>query len=44
LSFGPKTGCYLSWVEMLVNLVLSVVPSPLTTAMMATEMPALPNR
>jgi len=29
---------------MLVNLVLSVVPSPLTTAMMATEMPALPNR
>ena len=31
---------YLSWVEMLVNLAFSVVPRPLTTAMIATEMPA----
>ena len=31
---------YLSWVEMLLNLVFSLVPRPLTTAMIATEMPA----
>ena len=31
---------YLSWVEMLVNLSLSWVPRVLTTAMIATEMPA----
>jgi hypothetical protein len=31
---------YFSWVEMLLKLVLSLVPIVLTTAMMATEMPA----
>ena len=31
---------YLSWVEMLVNLVFNVEPRPFTTAMIATEMPA----
>ena len=31
---------YLSWVEMLVNLVFRVEPRVLTTAMIATEMPA----
>ena len=31
---------YLSWVEMLVNLSLSWLPKVLTTAMIATEMPA----
>jgi hypothetical protein len=31
---------YFSWVEMLVNLVFKVEPIVLTTAMMATEMPA----
>jgi hypothetical protein len=31
---------YLSWVEMLENVVLSWVPRPFTTAMIATEMPA----
>src|SRR3972149_1878095 len=31
---------YLSWVEMLVNLVFSELPRPFTTAMIATEMPA----
>src|SRR6185437_5506386 len=31
---------YLSWVEMLVNLAFNVVPRPLTTAMIATEIPA----
>jgi hypothetical protein len=31
---------YLSWVEMLVNLVFNVEPRPFTTAIIATEMPA----
>jgi hypothetical protein len=31
---------YLSWVEMLVNVVVRLVPSALTAAMIATEMPA----
>ena len=31
---------YLSWVEMLVNLVFSELPRPFTTAMIATEIPA----
>src|ERR1043166_413591 len=35
-----ERGVQRSWVLMLVNFVLSVPPMPLTTAMMATEMPA----
>src|SRR6202158_6343649 len=31
---------YLSWVEMLENLLFKLVPRPLTTAIIATEMPA----
>jgi hypothetical protein len=31
---------YLSWVDTLVKVSLSLVPRPLTAAMMATEMPA----
>ena len=31
---------YFSWVEMLEKVVFSLVPRPLTTAMIATEMPA----
>ena len=31
---------YLSWVEMLVNVVVRLVPRVLTAAMIATEMPA----
>ena len=40
-SFDPATwSILLSWVEMLVNLPLSVVPIELTAAMITTEMPA----
>ena len=35
-----RVESYLSWVETLVNVSLSLVPKPLTTAMIATEMPA----
>src|SRR6185312_9972532 len=35
-----RRQAYLSWVEILENVVLSWVPRPFTTAMMATEMPA----
>jgi hypothetical protein len=38
--FRRSTFCHLSWLEMLVNVVLRLPPSVLTTAMMATEMPA----
>jgi hypothetical protein len=31
---------YLSWVEMLPNVVFSLVPMPLTATMITTEMPA----
>ena len=39
-DLDPRCHCYLSWVEIEENEVLSLVPSPLTTAMMATEIPA----
>jgi len=35
--------CYLSWVEMLLNLVLRLVPIELTVAMITTEIPAAIN-
>ena len=35
-----NTRFYLSWVEMLENVLLNVVPRPLTTAIIATEIPA----
>jgi hypothetical protein len=39
-TFRHYDCAYFSWVEMLVNLVFRLVPIVLTTAMMATEMPA----
>ena len=35
-----NTRFYLSWVEMLENVLFNVVPRPLTTAIIATEIPA----
>ena len=40
LPIQPHGVSYLSWVEMLVNLPLSVVPIVLTVAIITTEMPA----
>src|SRR5205823_5250412 len=40
LRKGSAQGCYFSKLLMSVNLVFRLVPRPLTTAMIASEMPA----
>jgi hypothetical protein len=39
-QIGVDPAGYLSWVETLLKVLVSWVPRPLTTAMIATEMPA----